>query len=371
MMSAPRLAAMSAAAFVCGLAAPAFAFDAITLTVDCARGQSITQALKLADNLRRPLVLVVKGTCNENIKIDRDDVSLKGDPQAGGTINASSADSAITVSGAHRILIDRLNVRGGNPRGISLVGGSNVDISNSDIQSAVSHGINVQGTGAVNITNCSVQYAGRSGISITQGSVVISNSQITSNLGYGVRVQQRASVTVNNSNIASNAYSGFDVNMSQVTISGTSITGNGTDLTLAENQRQGVSALQSLVQIANSTVASNTGSGVGVALGSSLNLTSTSLTGNGGDGVVLYLAAVGNFAGNVNANGNAGSGLMVMVNSTAQLADGPLSFQNIWLGQASSLWVDPVIGIPITVPGGVGCADSKSSVTGVRASLAR
>jgi hypothetical protein len=293
-----------AAISICGLATATQAAQPQTFTVDCAKGQTISAALDNGD-ARKPMVLIVKGTCNENITIVRDDVSLKGD--AGATINASSASNAISVNGAHRILIDRLSVRGGNPRGISLVGGSNIDITNSDVQSAANHGINVQGTQAVNIINSSVQYSGRSGIGITQGSVVISNSQVSSNSGDGVRVTQAAA------------------------------------------------------QISNSTIASNAGNGVAALIGSSLSLVSTSMTGNGGDGVSLYLAAVGNFSGNVNANGNAGSGLTAFVNSTAQLGDGPLSFQSIRLGQASSLWVNPGSAIPISVPGGIGCADAKSS----------
>jgi hypothetical protein len=162
--------------------------------------------------------------------------------------------------------------------------------------------------------------------------------------------------------IGTNAGSGVYLQLSSAIITGTTITGNGTDGSLIENLRRGVSALQSTVQITNSTIASNSGNGVAVEVGSSLNLSSASVTGNGGNGVMLYLAAVGNFAGIVNVNGNAGSGLAMMVNSTAQLADGSLSFQNIWLGQASSLWVNPDVGTPIAVPGGVGCADGKSSV---------
>lgn len=304
MRSTPNLAAMAAIS-LCASAPATQAAQPQTFTVDCAKGQSISAALDKGDE-RKPMVLVVKGTCNENVTVIRDDVSLIG--EAGATINAPSAGNAISVNGANRILIDRLSVRGGNPRGISVIGGSNVNITNSDVQFAANHGINVQGTQAVNITNCSVQYSGRSGIGITQGSVVISGSQVSANSGDGVR------------------------------------------------------ATQSTAQITNSTISSNLGFGVEVLVGSSLNMVSTSVTGNGGGGVMLYLAAVGNFSGNVNAIGNGGSGLSLMVNSTAQLGDGPLSFQNIWLGQASSLWVNPDVGIPISVPGGVGCADAKSSV---------
>lgn len=360
MTSAPSMAAGAAAIFFIGLPIVGQAQEVQTFTVDCSLGQTISQAVLRGDE-RKPLVLRIRGTCNENVSINRDDVSLVGEPPAGAIVAAPGAGNAITVTGAHRILIDRLTVQGGNPRGISLVGGGNIDITNADIRSPAIHGINVQGAEAVNVTNCLIQYAGRSGISMTQGSLVVSGSQITSNAGFGIRAQQRSSLTVNGSTIASNASSGIEVTASQAFVSGTSITGNGTNRAQIENLRRGVTASQSPIQITNSTVAFNSGRGIAVEVGSSLNMSSTSVTGNEDDGVLLYLAAAANFARNVNVIGNTRAGLAVMVGSTVQLADGPMSFQSIWMSQASSLWVNPESGGLITVPGGIGCADFKSS----------
>jgi hypothetical protein len=377
-----------AAISLCGLATATYAAQPQTFSVDCAKGQTISAALDKGDE-RKPMVLTVQGTCNENVAITRDDVTLQGDPKLGATINGSSAAATISVS-ASRVRIDRFNVRGG-AHGIFLQGGSSVDILNSDIQYSQGGGFAINGTSSVTISNCNVQHNPLSGVGVFSGAnVSIISTQIASNSGNGVRVTDSV-VQLTGSNINSNgvnasaparhgifatssrlrivggsigtnAGSGVYLQLSSAIITGTTITGNGTDGSLIENLRRGVSALQSIVQITNSTIASNSGNGVAVEVGSSLNLSSASVTGNGGNGVMLYLAAVGNFAGNVNVNGNAGSGLLMMVNSTAQLADGSLSFQNIWLGQSSSLWVYPEFGTPIAVPGGVGCADGKSSV---------
>jgi parallel beta-helix repeat protein len=206
MMSAMRVATAAATAFVCGSSLSAPASQSQTFTVDCAKGQTVSSALERGDE-RKPLVLIIKGTCNENVAINRDDVVLRGDPKQGATIDGASAANTITVR-ASRIHVDRLNVRGGNPNGIALLGGSNVEISNSDIQYAAGQGINVTGTSAVTIANCSVQHNTRAGIGVAQASVEIANSRISFNSGAGVIGVWDASMAISNSEIASNATSG-------------------------------------------------------------------------------------------------------------------------------------------------------------------
>jgi Right handed beta helix region len=359
-----RLAGIAAASFVCGLSTSALALEAITLPVDCGRGQTITKALNFTDVLHRPLVLVVRGTCNENVTIDRDDITLKGDPNTGATINGPSAGSTITVR-ASRVLLDRLTVRGGNPSGIALVGRSDVDISNCDVQGAVSHGINVAGNSSVTITNCSIQYNGRSGVGIPQGSVAIVNSQIAFNSGNGVRVRGNSNLTVNGGAISSNAWSGIDMESGSGVISGTTITANGTNAALPEGSRRGVLALASYVQINNSSITNNTGSGVAVVQGGSLSLYNSTVTGNGSQGVILYLGASGNLGGGT-ISGNSGNGVSVSVNSTAQITGGATILNNARHGVELNLGSKLGIFEPsITVGGnawfGLFCNDAESS----------
>ena len=86
-----RQAAIAAAFFVATtLAAPAGAAPTLTRTVDCARGQSISRALAHAPP-GREVVLIIRGTCNESVLIDRDDVVLQGDANVGGTVNGPDA----------------------------------------------------------------------------------------------------------------------------------------------------------------------------------------------------------------------------------------------------------------------------------------
>lgn len=364
MTSTPRLAVIAAAILVSGLSTSAFATDAITLTVDCGRGQTITKALGFTDALRRSLVLVVRGTCNENVTIDRDDVTLKADPNTGGTINGPSAGNTITVR-ASRVLLDRLTVRGGNPSGIALVGGSDVDISNCDIQGATFHGISVGGNSSANVSNSSIQYNGRSGVNVSQGSAAIATSQIAFNSSNGVRVRGNSSLTVNGGAISSNAWSGIDMESGTAVISGTTITANGTGTGVPEGSKRGVSALASYVQVNNSSITNNTGGGVTVVQGGSLSLYNSSVTGNGSQGVFLNLGSSGNIGGGT-ISGNNGNGVSVWVNSTAQITGGATIQNNarsgIELAAGSKLWVfEPSITVGGNAWYGLYCNDAESS----------
>ena len=58
----------------------------IVKKVNCDKGQTITHALQGFDRI--PITIQVKGTCNENVEIDRDDVTLIADP-SGGKVNGN------------------------------------------------------------------------------------------------------------------------------------------------------------------------------------------------------------------------------------------------------------------------------------------
>src|SRR5882724_2781846 len=50
--------------------------------VDCSMGQSINRALQRGDDDRARAVVIIKGVCTENVVIERDDVTLQGEPGA-------------------------------------------------------------------------------------------------------------------------------------------------------------------------------------------------------------------------------------------------------------------------------------------------
>lgn len=358
MRSTPKLAAMAAIS-LCGLVTAAQAAQPQTFTVDCAKGQTISAAIERGDE-RKPMVLIVQGTCNENVAITRDDVTLQGDATKGVVINGPSGQPSIAVRGASRVSLDRLTVRGGT-QGITLVGGSNIEITNSDIQYAATQGIGITGTSTVFVVNCNIQNNTRTGINVTQGNVSISNSQISNNAGDGVRAFRGSSVSLNGGSVSTNAFAGVNVQSSEMTITGSTIAGNGTNAAQPVNLRSGVSGLAASITISNTTVRDNAFAGVLAAAGGFLDLRSSTVTGNSGNGVFLYQGAIGNITGPSQISGNlSGADLALMVNSTGQLGDGNLTIPSISASQASILWVNPEFGPPINAT--VQCADGESSI---------
>jgi hypothetical protein len=52
--------------------------EGTTVTVDCAKGDTLAKALGQG-NAGKPLLLLVRGTCSESVRIERDDVTLRPD----------------------------------------------------------------------------------------------------------------------------------------------------------------------------------------------------------------------------------------------------------------------------------------------------
>ena len=180
MRNASQWAARVAAFFIAiALAAPASAARTLTWTVDCARGQSISRALEHAPPGLK-LALIVRGSCNENVRIDRDDVTLKGDPATGATVNGPSATSPTIDIAANRITIDWLTVTGGGS-GINIYGASNVRIGNSIIRNTGLDGISINESQAISVGSSKIQYARGMGIVANRGGVSIGNSEIQFN----------------------------------------------------------------------------------------------------------------------------------------------------------------------------------------------
>lgn len=356
MRSTPKLAALAAAIAVAGWNSPSSAAQPQSFSVDCSKGQTVAAALDRGDE-RKAMILTVQGTCNENVLITRDDVTLQGDASKGAVINGASASPTITVR-ANSVTLNRLTVRGGS-QGISLAGANNVGITNSDVQFAASQGINIVGSSAVSVVGSSVQNNTRSGITAVQSNVAITQTQVSNNAGDGVRAFRGSSVSVTGSTVSSNVFGGVNIQSSEATIDGSTIAGNGTDPSLAANLRLGVSGLGSNVNVLNSFVRDNSGGGVWLSASGYLNVGNSTVTANTGEGVLLYLGATGNIFGNTSITGNAGD-LALRVNSVMQLGSGNLTIPNIFVVQGSTVQVNPDSGPPIN--GSVFCADGESSI---------
>src|SRR5262249_26007 len=89
---------------------------ASTVTVDCAKGETINQALTKSPTMRN-LTIEISGLCTENVVITRDHVTLHGtDPAHDGIkadLNEEISDVALWVRGAQLVTVQNLKLTGG------------------------------------------------------------------------------------------------------------------------------------------------------------------------------------------------------------------------------------------------------------------
>jgi parallel beta-helix repeat protein len=306
--------------------------------VNCTKGQTITRALQGLDFI--PITIQVKGTCNENVEIVRDDVTLKADPLGGTVIGLDPNEPTINVR-AWRTVIDGLTVTGGRT-GISVRGGAT--IRNCTVQNTGVSGISFIHGGNGTVDNCTLQSNLRHGIYI-EGAATVINSAISSN-SVGIDVGQGGSARIGitdigqyaGNTISNNYGSGiFIYGGGRAYIGGNTIKGNGTatdsifgyhgiwiingsamvvgNNVITENKGCGLFAISSIVRIGelgfglptHNTITSNgTGSstvnpkgGIFANLGTTLNLGDADVNNNTGNGVTLSACSTLGFSSGV------------------------------------------------------------------------
>lgn len=360
-----------------------------TVQVDCAMGQTISQALQ---SLSTPLTIVVKGICNENVVVARDAVTLQADPAVGGTVNGPDPFLAtITVAGQD-VVIDGLQVTGGR-NGIEGVGAIRLTIQNCLVQNTGRNGIAfLSGTNGT-VNHCTVQNNARDGVAVVFGaSAVVINSMITGNVRRGVQIFQSANVlvgiTVTNqlagNTISNNGARGISViTGSSASIGGNTISGNGTNpnAQFGAGDRTGIFVFQAVADIAGgNTISGNAGSGVLVQDGRALFgdagfgfTTINTIMGNGAsvppgfaDGGVFVFRSGSVLINDANINGNTGNGVTALLRSTVQLNSGSVN-NNTGNGILLSLGGTLLLNSgTVTGNGGFGlrCNDAESSAVG-------
>jgi len=355
-----------------GLAGPT------TILVDCDNGETITDALQQLGN---PLTIQVKGTCNENVEIVRNDVTLIAHP-SGGTINGPDPDKiTINVRGSPRTVIDGLTVTGGR----TGINGSAM-IRNCTIQNTGRNGISFYHGGSGTVDNCRVQNNPYHGITIEGGSATVINSMISSNTRCGIMVTKGGDARIGISDpfqYAGNTINNNEGNGIQLYIGGSAyiggntIDGNGTNPN-AVNGRFGVGIFSSnAVLVGNNRITGSGGVGVFIG-GSSVDIGAPA----------MGLPTTGDFAnvisGNANGingtlgaflsirdaiiNGNTGNGVTLAQRSTANISGGTIdnnTGNGILLTVGGGLVV-PIAGVTVTgnTLFGLQCTDNESSFIG-------
>jgi hypothetical protein len=87
-----------------------------TVSVDCAKGESINKALEKSPQAQR-LTIEIRGLCSENVVVTRDRVTLRGaNPANDGIqaeVNAEIMDVSLWVRGAQLVTVENLKLTGG------------------------------------------------------------------------------------------------------------------------------------------------------------------------------------------------------------------------------------------------------------------
>lgn len=146
-------------------------FDWRSRIVNCGtHGASIQRAIDRFV-LSRPITILVRGDCVENVDITRDDVTLVAHWQGG------SVDGTINVVGAQRVTIDGLTVTG-EGEGVSVRDNASATIRNATLENNTGSGV----------------FAGRNAL------VILRDNVITANGEYGVLVTDGANAQIRGGN---------------------------------------------------------------------------------------------------------------------------------------------------------------------------
>jgi len=332
----------------------------LTLTVDCSKGQTIAHALEQGD-ARKELVVIVRGTCNENVAINRDKVTLQGDPGTGATVNAPNASAnAIAVAGAD-IGIVGLTVTGGS-NGISAIGVPGFGVQGSIIQNAAQYGIRVTSSHA-NIAGNTIQYSGNHGVFFSAANGRVQNNQIRSNAMAGVHLERLSAVAIGGNTITANGSNGVELlSRSYSDLMNNTIASNGTNPAV---RRNGVFLNFAYADMGGNSITDNPGAGVW-ADASGLSSQDQTISGNGGFGMMGYLGSTLVLNPGTIVQNNNGDGVQLHTNSIGQITGATIQF-NAWGGIRLMLGSKLLIyGPPASTVGGnqgygLECADAESS----------
>jgi parallel beta-helix repeat protein len=368
------------------------------VTVDCTRGETIAKALAQG-NESQPLLVMVRGTCNESVLIDRDDVALRGEAGLGGAINGpDSTVDTLTVS-ANRVTIEDLSIGGGR-NGIMGISAGGLNVRNTTVQSTGRTGIIYASGSSGVVEGCTVRLNPRDGVTVDRATAIIINSDVSQNLRGGIFVgtggSARIGIDLHNlgagNSINQNGATGVTIVDGGNALMGMNqINGNGTDPTSTAG-RFGIFVGRANADIVGgNTISGNAGQGIfagssNLVIGNTaVGLSSVNtITGNGSaaspGGVFAFLGSAVVIRDAV-VSGNNGPGLAFSLRSHGQIFSSTIQ-DNLNIGTCPPMpggFCNPGDGIrlifgsallpstPTTVVSGnagfgISCTDGESSV---------
>lgn len=253
--------------------------DSANIHVYCsnpkAKVKTITDGLTMLGDVR-PAVLLISGTCHENVVIESlDRVTLQGNPTA--TIDGGSDPNLGTVEivDSQSIQLSNLTITGGG-EGVGCLGQSLCQLTQVTIQNSLADGASVGAAGHLQILDTVIQNNTGIGLGISGGSANFFGGSISGNGSDGVSLLTGGSLGT----AAGNLFAG---------------------VTIQNNAGNGVTAnLHNTVALNSATVTGNAGDGVSLQAESTLTMLGSSITNNAGHQIRIGDLSMGRFAGSSN-----------------------------------------------------------------------
>lgn len=302
----------------------------VSITVNCNTGRTISSALATAPT-SKPLVITVIGVCTETVTISRDDVTVQGASPSSGINAPAPTATVLTLSGAHRIILQQLEINYGATglvatlgssfqanalvvsnqsfAGVAAIESSAGELDSSTVANSTGVGIGVEG-GSLTMSGIIVRNNGV-GIAAEGGSLVASNSAIQNSNLWGVSAGAAGAILLQDSTVQGSRSDGV------IVFPGGSVGINGG--TIEDNGGNGVHGNGGAVTINGGVIKSNN-IGVVAGHGSTVQIGGANITENQGSGVLGYNGGAVLIAGNTAIQSNNGDGLTLTIGASASIS---------------------------------------------------
>lgn len=315
------------------LTLPGVAWSAV-IDVDCDLGDSLAAAVEAANPGD---TIHVSGTCNENVTIRTDDLTLNGQDTA--IVDGGGSGIVVTVDGARNLAMADLTIRNGSG-GILVVNDATLAVTDLIVTGSRSHGIEVIHS-TIHATRLTSEQNGRVGLIVNRNSLAeVTDASLRFNLS-GLVVYSNAVVRFFGTNDMSHSTGqGMTAGL------GGAIFSIGPTLLMNNNGAEGLFvSQQGNVQAIGGVLEANRNAsdGIRVDQNASLSLGVPGLGGeptvgtndNGGHGVSVQRGSHLLVTGGLTSSGNAVAGIALDDASNATL-DGVTASSN----GAAGLWID-------------------------------
>jgi hypothetical protein len=272
------------------------------ITVDCSK-PNVKLGPK-ANGTAKVIDIVLKGTCVENVVINRDNVTIRTDGVTPAVIQALDPGlPALQLDGARHIRIDGVVAGGitigGGTSGVSATRGSTLTLGNCTVSETSQNGVVAAYGSTVSVDACTIGPNGGNGlVAAHAASLVVTNSTVSDNAASGIVATRSAYVRVGQDSAGT-------LTVKPVTVSGSGGTGivitessagnvvgglvetSGSSNLFVGRGSSGQIGLGSNNLMAGVTVQNGSASGIAVEAGNA-TIAFGAITGNGLDGITVH-----------------------------------------------------------------------------------